>query len=228
MSKVAEHFNQIANHYDYFKEKNWYYYSNLKKLYSGLIPINSNILEIGCGTGDILAHLKPSYGLGIDISGGMIKLAKKKHKEWHKIEFLTGTIEGLTDLVKHKKFDYVFLSDVVEHLEDPPSTFQAINRAITGNATVIISMTNPLWEPLLLVLEKLKLKMPEGPHQRISIKKLELILKQNNLKIIKKGYRLILPAYIPFLSNFLNRYFYRIPILKNIGLVIFWVCVKRS
>jgi len=39
-------------------------------------------------------------------------------------------------------------------------------------------------------------------------------------------YRLILPVFLPFLSNFINQYFYRIPLLRNLGLVIFIKCSK--
>jgi len=31
--------------------------------------------EVGSGNGDLLAVLKPSYGLGIDISGQIVRLA---------------------------------------------------------------------------------------------------------------------------------------------------------
>ena len=35
---------------------------------SFLVPENKRVVEIGCGTGDLPFKLKPSYGLGIDIS----------------------------------------------------------------------------------------------------------------------------------------------------------------
>ena len=37
-----------------------------------LIPAGLRVLEIGCGTGEVLAGLKPSYGLGVDFSPAMI------------------------------------------------------------------------------------------------------------------------------------------------------------
>ena len=35
-----------------------------------LIPPGLRVLEIGCGTGDVLAGLEPSFGLGVDIQSG--------------------------------------------------------------------------------------------------------------------------------------------------------------
>ena len=42
-----------------------------------IIPEKSNILELGCGNGHLLASLKPNYGLGIDFSNKLVKEAKK-------------------------------------------------------------------------------------------------------------------------------------------------------
>jgi ubiquinone/menaquinone biosynthesis C-methylase UbiE len=33
-----------------------------------LIPPGKRVLELGCGRGDLLAALKPSYGVGVDFS----------------------------------------------------------------------------------------------------------------------------------------------------------------
>jgi len=64
------HFDKIAKDYDFYKKKNWYYYKNLKRVLLGNIPNteNKSVLEIGCGTGDMISSLNPKYGLGTDIS----------------------------------------------------------------------------------------------------------------------------------------------------------------
>lgn len=226
VNQAAEHFNNIARDYDYYKKKNWYYYAHLKNLYQEFIPPESRVLDIGCGTGDILVSLKPKYGLGIDISPEMIKVAQLKYEDKKNIEFLPGRIEELIDYLSSQNFDYIFLADVVEHLENVPKTIKTIGQFTKPHTQLIISMANPLWEPILLILEKLKLKIAEGPHRRISLKELELILAKNNFRILDKGYRLVLPAFLPFLSDFLNKSFYQIPFLKNLGLVIFLKCSK--
>jgi len=226
MSQIARHFDKIAKEYDGYKKKNWYYYANLKKLYRDLIPPKSRVLDIGCGTGDILVDLKPSYGLGIDISQEMVRIAQSKHKDNPNVKFLAGTIEQLTAFLPSEDFDYIYMADVIEHLEDVSSTVKSINSVAGSNTKLIISMVNPLWEPILLILEKLKLKMAEGAHKRISLKELESLLIKNNFRIMTKGYRLFLPVSLLFLSDFVNKYFYRIPLLKNLGLIIFVKCSK--
>ncbi|MBI4847159.1 MAG: class I SAM-dependent methyltransferase [Nitrospirae bacterium] len=226
MSMISEHFDQIARDYDYYKKRNWYYYSNLKKLYKTLIPSGSRVLDIGCGTGDILIELDAAYGLGIDVSPEMINLAKSKYKDKNSLEFISGTVEEHGSFLLSRRFDHIFLSDVIEHLEYPQKTINALSQVLHPGAILIISMANPLWEPVLLLAEKLKLKMPEGPHYRISSKKLESFLLDNKLVIIQKGHRLILPVHIPFISDFFNRVFEAVPIFNRMGLIMFWVCTK--
>lgn len=226
MNKITEHFDKIAKDYDYYKSKNWYYYENLKKLYRSLIPFEKSLLDIGCATGDILISLKPRYGLGIDISPEMIKIAQHKHKEKKNIEFRAGIIEDFSRDLLSQNFDYIFMADVMDHLENVSSAIASINQISKPNTQFIISMANPFWAPILIIGGKLRLKMPEGPHQETSIKELESILLKNNFKIIEKNYRLILPVFLPFFSNFINNFFYRIPLLRNFGLVFFIKCSK--
>lgn len=76
MSDVKNHFEDIASNYDYWKKRNWYYYQNLKKIIREFVPVDKTVLEIGCGTGDILASVEPKYGIGADISPKMVEIAK--------------------------------------------------------------------------------------------------------------------------------------------------------
>ena len=71
---------------------------NLKEL---ILP-ESRILELGCGTGYLLKSLKPSYGVGIDLSKEIIKEANKDNKG---INFIQGDISNLEKyLSKNEKF----------------------------------------------------------------------------------------------------------------------------
>ena len=75
---VQRHFDEIAPRYDYWKRKNAYYYTTIKNFISRIIPPGKRVLEVGCGTGEILAAMQPSRGVGIDISAQMVQLASAK------------------------------------------------------------------------------------------------------------------------------------------------------
>src|ERR1700710_1746527 len=46
-----------------------------------LIPPGKRVLELGCGRGDLLATLKPSYGVGIDFGAATIARANARYPE---------------------------------------------------------------------------------------------------------------------------------------------------
>jgi len=197
-SEVEKHFDVISGSYDYYKSKNWYYYNNLKTLLSTIIPKSKTVLEIGCGTGDLIAYLKPKRGWGMDLSGNMIKKARMKYKHFKNITFSTEYPTGT--------YDYVFMSDVIEHLESPEKVFERIIKLMSKKSLFIVTMANSIWEPLLMFAEKIGYKMPEGPHIRIKYHELKSILKQSGFKVVRHDYKLLIPIYIPLLTNFINKY----------------------
>ncbi|MEK9177666.1 MAG: class I SAM-dependent methyltransferase, partial [Patescibacteria group bacterium] len=167
MTNSENHFNDIASDYDYWKNHNRYYYQNLFILYGSLIPSGSSVVEIGCGTGDIISSLDPRQGLGIDISERMINVARKKHADKSSIHFVREDIS-----ISKTPFDaeYIILADVLEHVDDLPKFLDDLSVHIKPEAKVIISVANPIWEPVLMLAERMKMKMPEGPHKRYSVK----------------------------------------------------------
>src|SRR5215471_12072190 len=46
-----------------------------------LIPAGARVLELGCGTGDLLAALEPAFGVGVDFSAEMIREARAAHPQ---------------------------------------------------------------------------------------------------------------------------------------------------
>jgi SAM-dependent methyltransferase len=215
-TKVEKHFDEVAKDYDFYKNKNSFYYENLKKLLGQLIPKGSIVFEIGCGTGDLLGSLTPKNGYGYDISGEMVKLANAKYTDVKNLKFSTNWPTN--------HFDYIFMSDVIEHLVDPVETFRKLIPLMNSKTKYIITMANPIWEPVLMVAEKLGLKMPEGPHNRIKNNELQIMMERTGLKIIKHDYKLLMPIKIPLLTNFVNQYLER-P-LRRLAFIEYFVVVR--
>src|SRR3989338_6181156 len=111
---AEQHFDKHAENYDHHKEVNWYYYKNLKSIPLKYLPNikKHSVLEVGCVTGQIIASLSPKYGVGTDISRNMIDIANKKYRS-KKLKFFVDNIENLK---LNEKFDYIIMTDVVEHL----------------------------------------------------------------------------------------------------------------
>jgi ubiquinone/menaquinone biosynthesis C-methylase UbiE len=217
MSKVKKHFDKIAGDYDIYKKKNAFYYSSLKNLLKKYIKSNTSVFEIGCGTGELLYYLKPRFGYGMDLSPKMIEIAKQKYKSENNLSFST--------VWPNKRFDYIFMSDVIEHLEKPQTTFSKISKIMGPKTVFINTMANPIWEPILILAEKMGFKMPEGPHNRISFQEIKKTLLKEDIKIVAHGYKLLIPIKIMFITEFANRFLEKH--FKKLAFIEYFVAKKQ-
>lgn len=209
---IKTYFNQISANRLKWKNKNRYYYQELEKYVKFLIPEKSTVLEIGCGTGELLNAVKPSRGVGIDFSQEMIGIAKNKFPH---LEF---RIDDVEELKINERFDYVILSDIIGSLLDVQKAFEQLKKTCLPKTRIIITYYNYLWEPMLKLAEKLKLKMPQPLQNWLSLHDIENLLYLTDFEVIKKGYRLLLPKRIPLLSGFLNKFIANIPFFRKLCL----------
>lgn len=221
--KITEHFDMVAAKYDYWKKKNWYYYQTLKLIAKKYTVGRENVLDAS-GTGDILLSLDAKKALGVDISPAMITIAKQKSIGKNGVSFLASDI---TTFTSSEKFDAILFFDVIEHLTEPGETIKALSNLLADQGIIILTMANPYWEPILLLAEKLGLKMPEGQHYRISSKNLIAIAKKHGLKIDQRDWFLIFPKYIPIVSVLLNNFIGHVPIIKRLAVIQLFIFSKE-
>lgn len=100
-----------------------------------------NILEIGCGAGNVLQESPGGRLFGVDLSLSMIKKAKEKLN--HRGCFFQGDAQCLP--CKDHTFDRVICSEVLEHLIEPQSALEEMERILKSHGTAIISVPNELW-----------------------------------------------------------------------------------
>lgn len=218
--KVREHFNNFANTRQYWKQKSKYYHQQIENFYKFVIPKQKRVLEIGCTTGDLLKSVDSSYGVGIDIAEKMTEIAKKKHQS---LTFLQMDAHYLS---LKEKFDYVILSDLIGNLEDVQKAFEELHKVSDANTRIIITYYNTLWEPILIFAEKIGLKMPQLTQNWLSQQDIENLLNLANFEVIKKGTFILFPIKILFISNFINKFIAKLPFIKYLCLVQYFVARK--
>lgn len=98
------------------------------------ISDGSSVLDIGCGSGDlleILRKLKPSCTLrGVDLSPDAVQRARARGFSAEVFDVATGSAEALGEA------DYVVMSELIEHLASPEAVVTKV-LGITRRALVI-------------------------------------------------------------------------------------------
>ena len=206
-------FDEIASSNIKWRDKNKYYHTKLGKLIAFIVPPDKCVLEIGCGTGELLHKLKPAVGVGIDFSYQMIEIARN---QFPRLQF---RIDDAQHLTENAVYDYVILSDLLGELDDVWLVFHDLHRVSDGHSRVIITSYNYLWEPLLRAGQFFGMKRPQEYQNWLSLVDIERLLNLNNYEIITKGYYLLIPVYIPLVSTLFNRYLCHLPFINKLCMV---------
>lgn len=209
----ADLLDRQARERDRWKEKNRYYHESIERICKFHIPPGASVLEIGCGTGDLLNVLEPSGGVGVDASGPMLKVAARKYPH---LSFVAGNAE---ELPLSGKFDYVVLSDTVGFLSDVQAAFRELHRVTHPRTRIIITYYNHLWEPILRLGERAGLKMSQPEQSWLSQADLENLLALTDYEVIRREHKLLLPKRIPILSALCNKILANAPLLRRLSLV---------
>jgi ubiquinone/menaquinone biosynthesis C-methylase UbiE len=207
---VMDYMDKIAAKRDRYIKRNRYYYKKLLRFLKYNIPERSRILEIGCGTGYVLNSLNPSIGVGVDISGKMIEIAKNKYG---RLKFVQSSAEDLA-LSENEKFDFILISDTLGFLADIQKTIAELAKVSTGETRIILTYHSTLWHPFLKLAEKLHLKMPTRRLNWFNQQDTINILKLENMTVIKKGQLILCPKFIPVISWFCNKYLSQLPFFR--------------
>lgn len=220
--QVIDSMDQVAENRDQWIKKSSYYYKDLVSFLKFNIDEDLDILEVGTGTGFILNSLAPRFGVGIDISGNMIRRAKQSYPH---LAFMQMDAENI-DL--DATFDYIVLSDTVGYLEDVQEAFLELRKVSRPETRLIITFQNFLWTPLLTLAERLKLKMPSRKLNWLNIDDLENLLSLADFEIIRTGRRFLLPKNIPLIAPLFNRYIAHLPLINRLCLTSYIVAKPRT
>lgn len=205
--KRISHWNMVAKK-DKWKGCSGYYHKRLQKVFQFIVPPGQRVIEIGCGRGDLLAALKPSYGVGVDFSAEMIRHAKDRY---HNLNFFETDAHEL-DL--KTRFDFVILSDLVNDLWDVQSVLQQITAFTTPRSRIIINSYSRLWELPLWIIQKLRMVEPTLFQNWLTVDDIAGLLSLADFEVVRHWEEIIWPLQTPIIAPMLNRFIAKIWLFK--------------
>jgi len=187
-----------------------------------LIPKGARVLELGCGTGDLLAALEPSFGVGVDFSTGMIAQARKAHPH---LDFLVGDIEDPAFVRSLPgPFDVIVVVDTLGALDDCQAMFENLHALCTRETRLVIGHFSHLWYPALKSAEAVGLKMPQPPQNVLSPADVRALVALADFDAVKNETRVLLPARLLGMGRLVNRYLAPLPFIGSLCLRHYTVC----
>jgi ubiquinone/menaquinone biosynthesis C-methylase UbiE len=194
------------------RKRHRYYWNEITN-YCNFFSHNSlSILEVGCGTGELLNSLKGNKKTGIDFSSKMVEIARSNFPE---INFHVLPAENIE---LNEKYDLIILSNLIGYIDDIQKVFEQLHRVCHERTKIIVTYYNHLWEPTLKLAEFLGLKLKTPNQNWLTKNDIKNLLMLSGFDVYRETRRMIFPIYIPLLSEFLNNFLAKLPLIRQLSI----------
>ena len=189
-----KHQEATAERRDEWIHSNRYFYGQLKRVLKYIVEPRKRVLEIRCESGQLLASVEPSYGVGVEISDAMVDCARRQHPELH---FIRSTPESLQ---LNETFDYIIFNHIFDTV-DILCAFESVRRHCSLETKIVVINYNQLWQPILQFASKVGLRSRFVEPNWVSENDLRGFLKLAGFRVVRKHRTMLFPKWIPLLSR---------------------------
>lgn len=189
----------------------------LANYYNQLIPGDASVLEIGCGSGELLRLLKARRRVGIDLSEKQVALARQAAPD---CEFHVQSAEGL-DLTE--RFDVIAISDTLNFAADVQQILENLHTVSHPGTRLLLNYPSSLWKPVFTLARWVGLKSKEPESNWLATTDVIGLLALSNWAPLTIQPRILVPLRALGLGSIINRWLG--PLLTWFNLTVF--CVAR-
>jgi SAM-dependent methyltransferase len=211
--KNFSYFENLAAKRIKIRKTHSYYWKDISSQFDYFIQEDSRVIEIGCGTGELLAEVRGAYKMGIDYSPAMIAQAKENGIDAH---FEVMDAEDVSSI--NQKFDVIILSNLTGYLDDVQYVFNELHKISHPKTRIIVNYYNFVWEPILKFAERIGLKQKTPKQNWLSTMDINNLLFLAGFDVYRNTPRTLIPFNIPIISWFFNKYMAKMPIIKHLCL----------
>ena len=186
------------------------YRSLLAHYYNLLIPHDASVLEIGCGSGQLLARIRAARKTGLDLSFRQIEAARQRVPD---AEFFVQAGE-LVEL--GRQFDVIIISDTLNLAADVQHLLERLHAVSHADTRLILNFQNSLWRPFLTLARVLGLKSPQPQNSWLASSDVLNLLHLAGWSPVWRHNRILLPFHAFGLGSLVNRW---------LGPLLQWFCL---
>ena len=218
----AEHLERVRSWYDGKPEKlGWAslgYRAILAHYYNILIPENASVLEVGCGSGELLARLKAQRKTGIDLAQSQIEAARVRmpQGEFH--------VQAAEAIELKERYDYIIISDTLNFTADVQQALEGLHAVSHPGTRLIINYPSALWRPAFSVARACGLKSKAPQSNWLTSADVRGLMDLSDWSTLVLQPRILCPVQAFGIGTFINRWV--APFFSWFCLTVF--CVARS
>ena len=135
------------------------------EVFAQIVAPGADVLDLGCGDGAVLKYLMDHRGVngyGVDLSADAVAFARTQG-----LNVVQGEVAGPLPGAFDRDYDYVILSEIIEHLPDPEGLLLRLRGRV--RAAIIVSVPNTGWwqHRLRLLLGRFPLQWVAFPGEHL-------------------------------------------------------------
>lgn len=202
-SLTQEHLATVRRFYDGAPTvSNWAarsYRALLSHYYNLLIPADASVLEIGCGSGELLARLNCRRKVGVDLSTTQITAARIRvpEAEFH--------VQAGEELELKESFDCIVISDTLNFSADVQLLLERLHTVSHAGTRLLINYHSTLWRPVLSLGRLLGIKAGDPRSNWLASSDIRNLLQLANWSPLTFQGRLLVPAACFGIDRLINR-----------------------
>jgi SAM-dependent methyltransferase len=194
------------------------YRAMLAHYYGLLIPAEAAVLEIGCGSGELLKLLRAKRKVGIDLSERQIAAARERAPECE-FHVLAGE-----NLELGERFDCIIVSDTLNFAADVQQIFDRLHSVSHPRTRLIVNYPSALWRPIFALASSVGLKARAPQGNWLTTADVRGLMELADWNTLTTQSKIICPIRACGVGDFINRWI--APVLPAFCVTVF--CVARS
>ena len=185
---------------------------DLRETLGRIIPPDASVLDVGCGTGEILAALPNQERVGIAQLPEMAALARRRFPD------LIIEDGDLDTFERGRRFDAVICNRLCHSVVDVRDLLVKLRERVSDRGRLYLVTYNTLWELPTRLAEMAGFKLPSPTSNWLSHSDFENLFEIAGLESVRFEDRMILPAEVPGLAPLINRYLGKLPGCQRLSL----------
>jgi SAM-dependent methyltransferase len=186
------------------------------------IPEDASVLDVGCGTGELLASLPNRECVGLAFPPELAAEARRRHPG------LTIEATQLENLQPARRFDAVICNRLCHSVADIRQLLVDLRERVSERGRLFLVVYNYLWEVPAKLAELTGFKLPAPTSNWLSHSDFENLFGITGLETVRFEDRMLLPSEVPGLAPLCNRYLGKLPGWQRLSMYRIYALRRRE